>query len=418
MKDIEFSAAEGARRFERGQFAIADILCRGALAKNPQDADAWSVLARIAAAVGEADAAQRYAAEALRLNPVAPVNLEPAARLAPSAPVPRADQERLLLIKAWGNGFCSDLDHTLGHLLLAEITGRTPVIHWGANSLFGRTPEEDAFREFFEPVSPLGIRDLIGKGHDFFPPKWNDASLLEENKSKLEGDWSRLPGIAFFNRPERVVVADYHVGVATLVPWIRPGHPLHGAGVEAATRWLTSKYLKLRPEIQRDIDTFADARFTTRPVIAVHIRGSDKEKEDHQLAQKIAVVPQAVQQFAARSWNYSVFLLTDSEPVRRRFQQTYPANLITTECTRTDTQVGLHYQGFPDRVRLGVEVVRDAWLAARCDFFVGNGSSNVSCLVHHLKEWPKGASLLLGPAMTSFANPYLYLSREEAKEFA
>lgn len=44
---------------------------------------------------------------------------------------------RYLLIKSWGFGFYSDVIAVLGSLLLAEITHRTPVVHWGKNSLFG-----------------------------------------------------------------------------------------------------------------------------------------------------------------------------------------------------------------------------------------------------------------------------------------
>jgi len=46
--------------------------------------------------------------------------------------------EKFLLIKAWGYGFWSDVSHVLGQLLVAELTGRTPIVHWGQNSLFGK----------------------------------------------------------------------------------------------------------------------------------------------------------------------------------------------------------------------------------------------------------------------------------------
>jgi hypothetical protein len=114
---------------------------------------------------------------------------------------------------------------------------------------------------------------------------------------------------------------------------------------------------------------------------------------------------------------WSVFLLTDSEPVRARFAGEFAPNLVTTDCTRTETQTGLHLQGLPDRVKLGREVARDAWLAARCDRFVGMGSSNVSCLIYHLREWPQGSTIMLGPLMTHLANPYLYMNHDQLARY-
>ena len=47
------------------------------------------------------------------------------------------DKSKYLLIKAWGFGFFSDVNHIIGQLLIAELTGRIPIVYWGKNSLFG-----------------------------------------------------------------------------------------------------------------------------------------------------------------------------------------------------------------------------------------------------------------------------------------
>ncbi|MCR2600326.1 hypothetical protein NSP09_24715, partial [Salmonella enterica] len=57
---------------------------------------------------------------------------------------------RYLVIKSWGFGFWSDVSQVLGSLLLAEITGRTPVTHWGRNSLFNDGSNRDSFALYFE----------------------------------------------------------------------------------------------------------------------------------------------------------------------------------------------------------------------------------------------------------------------------
>ena len=49
----------------------------------------------------------------------------------------------------------------------------------------------------------------------------------------------------------------------------------------------------------------------------------------------------------------------------------------------------MHYAGHDGR-KLGEEVVMEAFLAARCDAFLGNGASNVSTAIRHLKDWAPG----------------------------
>ncbi len=414
MEDLDFTAAEAQRFYDAGNRAVADVLCRGALAKNPRDQSAATLLAKVAEGFGETAAASRILASAGIPAPAAPTAL-PASWGGVFAP-----EQKFLLIKAWGNGFFSDLDYTLGLLLLAEMTGRTPVIHWGRNSLFSVDREQDAWREYFEPVSPLSIDDLTGKGYDIWPPKWNEGNLRVENLNKLDGPYSRLSGLHALNRPERIVVADFFTGVPTLTPWLRPDHPLFGRSSTEAYRYLIAKYLRVRTDLRASIDRFANERMApspTAPLIAAHIRASDKLKEDPQLDQKIAVYPGLIEQFASRAPGSRVFLMTDSSKIRDDYAARYGARLITTECTRTQTQVGLHYQKHDDRRKLGVEVLTDAFLAARCDYFVGLGSSNVTCFIYHLKPWSHHNCVLIGPLMTHMMNPFLYMTHEQLDRF-
>ena len=102
----------------------------------------------------------------------------------------QAGRDKFLLIKAWGFGFWSDMDHVLGGLLLAEITGRMPVVHWGRNSLFSDDPARNAFDEFFEPVSAMRIDDLIRADFTYFPPKWSARSTRAIRPGFLT--WSSL----------------------------------------------------------------------------------------------------------------------------------------------------------------------------------------------------------------------------------
>jgi protein O-GlcNAc transferase len=385
--DLQNTIEEARSFFEVGSVAVADIICREILKQEPENREAQEIV--------------RGIAELLTVTAG-----------------PMADgHERFVVIKAWGAGFFSDVDHTLSALLLAEMSGRTPVVHWGTISLFGGSQQHDAFCDFFEPVSKVAAAELVGRKLDYFPPKWNDQNLLQDQVQRYNGEWSRLSAIHLLGRPERVIVADYHTGIAALAPWIPEGHPLHGKSVEELYRFIIGKYLRPRPDIMDEIDAFAAAKFKVRPVIAAHARGSDKLIEDPQLKAKLALYPKLVGQLAGGKWFAPVFLLTDSLPVRDELAQRLGPRLITTDSLRTATPKGLHLQGIEDKRRLGVEVLKDAWLAARCDKFVGLGSSNVSCMIYHLKEWPKDSCIIIGPLMTHLANPYLYMKYDQLERY-
>jgi len=60
-----------------------------------------------------------------------------------------------------------------------------PVTHWGRNSLFGDGSNRDAFELYFKPVSNVRIQDIARiNGATFFPPKWNQANLMEADVAK------------------------------------------------------------------------------------------------------------------------------------------------------------------------------------------------------------------------------------------
>ena len=71
-----------------------------------------------------------------------------------------------------------------------------------------------------------------------------------------------------------------------------------------------------------------------------------------------------------------------------------------TDSQRTTGDVGIHYSSASSigRTRLGYEVMRDTYLALRCDKFLGNGRSNLSAIVEVSKRWDSGACRLLVPS--------------------
>jgi protein O-GlcNAc transferase len=389
-----------AAHISKGNLALADFICRDVLAAYPGHAIALNLIGAIAAQLGLYDHAIAHFEMALAGTPPfvpAKDNLEKIKTAQARAPRPHATTSpRFLLIKAWGFGFWSDVSHVLGCLLLAEITGRIPVTHWGRNSLFRDGSAQDAFRLYFEPLSTFTLDTVLAGGAtSFFPTKWSLANLHEENITKWQGEGSRMGGLHFLNRPETVAVSDFYVGVVDLLPWIPPIHKLRGKSLEEVYHYLVTTHLKPKGFISAQVEELDRRYIHGKPTIAVHVRGSDKRIEVANLDQVNKLYFDAIDR-EDPSWQ--ILLLTDDTRCIEVFQQRYGDRIAVTDSIRTDNDLGIHYVPSVDRVRLGIEVMRDTYLALRCTKFIGNGRSNVSAMVALLKRWDPGACVLLVPS--------------------
>ena len=150
---VEDAIGVAAAHIKKGNFVLADFICRDILAVAPGHAVALNLIGAIAAQLGLYDIAITHFEMALAgARPFLPAKDNLAKIRIAQARAPRSHvrtSPQFLLIKAWGFGFWSDVSHVLGCLLLAEITGRTPVTYWGRNSLFRDGSGQDAFRLYF-----------------------------------------------------------------------------------------------------------------------------------------------------------------------------------------------------------------------------------------------------------------------------
>ncbi|MFY9314689.1 MAG: O-fucosyltransferase family protein [Burkholderiales bacterium] len=344
------------------------------------------------------DIAELLARNALQLDPGnarARRLLEELARTL-QRPAAASSGARYLLVREWSQGFWSDVDHVLGMCLLAEISHRTPIAWWGAQSRFSGDAAGNAWDRFFEPVSGATLRELDAPELRRFPAKWDDASLAGPIRQRWTGDGSRLASIELLDRDEEVVVSDFHSNLNAILPWLPASHALAGAPLPEAYRALVRKYLRPRPPIAAEVERFAAAHFGGGPLVAVHVRGSDKIEEVSDLEATLRAYFEPLDEKLRAHSDARIFLLTDDERVRAFYGERYGGRVLATPCTRATSNVGVHYLAGRDPVRTGVEVMVDAYLAARCGAFIGLGYSNVSLYVSYLKAWPPGACVLLG----------------------
>jgi len=377
--------------FLQGNLQKADLLCRRELQDVADSLPALLLLARIAEHLGLHDHAQDYLTQAKASDPTVEIQSIPASY----GSLPALDTRRYLLIKAWGYGFCSDIDHVYGALLLAEITGRVPVVKWGTNSLFRSPDVENAFESFFEPVSFLTWDDLQAPDLSYFPAKWNSTNITLPELKRWSREGSRQSGIYLLNRPENVVVSDYYIKVNDLMPWIPAGHPFRQMSRNEIYRKLNEKYFKLRPHLANRIERIWQEKMAHTNWLAVHVRGTDKVFEVSNLNEVNKAYLDHIDRILNVNPEVSIFLMTDSKQIEQEFKAKFSDRLLTMDFYRGGGTTGIHLEGNP-RTELGEQVIIDTYLASRCDLFLGNGGSNVSTSVRHLRHWVHGTYFLIG----------------------
>ena len=403
-----------------GQITYAEMLLRLLLRESPNNPSAFFLLGEIAMQLSQPSFAAQYFQKAIKLAPEwelprqqLPQAKKQARRNKPK-PRPRANKavkadevRRFLLIKAWGHGFWSDVGHVVGQLLVAELTNRTPVVHWGDNSLFSSGNGENAFGDFFEDVSDFKLEDLQRANFGFFPPKWNHQNLAIPELNKMEGQDSRISGLHFLTREEPVIISDFYTSVLELTPWIPPSSPLFGLDVDQIYSYLFDKYIRPNEKIRNKVDEFYDKNLIGCNYISVHIRGSDKIGESTNLHETNgSKYKPIIDKLLAEGDIDKIFIMTDDTRWLENFTKTYGDKCVYTAAHRVSGDTGVHFSAETDGSELGSEIMIDTYLALRGNKFVGNGRSNPSLMIKYLKKWNDGDYHLIGK---SFLHLYDHL---------
>lgn len=312
------------------------------------------------------------------------------------------DNKRFLLIKSSRAGFWSDMHNVWSKLLLAEITNRCPYVFWGEFSRYSVGQNCNSFEQYFLPVSNCSADDLVSDKYTYDSPAYTFSNIFHEEEYKWECEVRDIP--SFINSNANVLVSRTHnCGLYEVLPWVKEGHPVYGLWGDDVFRYINNKYIKLQPDIEQEIDEFYYANhMDSGPVVAVHIRSGDRHQDVPHLDEINADFPQEINNYLKDNPSARIFLLTESESVIEEYKRMYGDILIYTDCNRKVID-GLYpvLQVFPDRRRKGIEIIKDSYLACKCDHFIGNGYSNVSIAIARLKKWENDRIKLLWKPMPS-----------------
>lgn len=218
----------------------------------------------------------------------------------------------------------------------AEANTLTPVIDFQSVHPMNRraSPLSDAWTGYFEPVSAVPIGDALAD-----------------------------PEVVIYSSPRGTQF------------------PVHEYSQVAEYRETFGKYIRLNSMMTDYVALWASFLDERGAALGVHARGTDMRTAKSHLAppenhQLFRMVDTALE----RGSFDSLFIASEDERSLSGFVKRYGSRVVTTDSFRTGTSRKLSRMSsnvLEWRFVLGMQVIRDTWLLARCHGLV-SGSSNVS----------------------------------------
>lgn len=309
--------------------------------------------------------------------------------------------KRFHLIKSWGYSIWAEIDHIVSQLLVAELTGRIPVVHWGMDSLYSKSLTTNSFEIFFEPISKYTSSDVVKPSFSYFPSTWNSHNVLAEDPDKLK--WKNRELSKMMESQADVTVSDVYYHVSSIIPWIKKDHHVYGKTPHQVYRYLFDKYIQFQPDVIKKAQQFIQSHSHFRdekPILGVHIRANA-------IVNEIGQVYNLNHYYHPNIWNFMhnfqcrhLFLITDSHQLAKEFKKLYGIydTLILSDSKKSFFKGRVHpnRSNYPNQRHKDMELVqdtydilKDTYLALQCDYFIGNGYSSLSNTVLRMKDWPE-----------------------------
>jgi len=284
-------------------------------------------------------------------------------------------------------------------LLAAELTNRIPVVYWGMESLYSESITTNAYELFFEPVSNFSVHEIVRPEYSFYPTVWNSENILAEDSDRYKMEGRDLKSL--MKSEANIVVSDIYYPLSSILAWTNRAHWSFGKTPYQVYRYLYDKYLKLKPEVKREIKKYINTTPNFRdekPILGIHCRSNAIVNEVAQLYDLNELYKPYIWHFIERYNIRHIFLITDSRKILKDYRKLYDKNgmLLYTDSKKRPLKerIPTFLQDYPNKRHKGVElvkdtieVIKDTYLAAQCDFFIGNGYSSLSNTVLRLKDW-------------------------------
>lgn len=298
----------------------------------------------------------------------------------------------VLLIKGKG-GFGNRILAAATGIVLAELTGRQPVIDW-RDGIF--LPEgENLYPRLFDAPEAADPA-LFDHRTDVAPPIWS-GRLGETARQLIDSDLAGRHSSPFVYRrlsldlarpaaPERLgVFFSYLPKLARLRAGMARDPRFRGRPADEVLRDVLARHFTPNARVRGEVDRLFAGR--PRPVIGVHIRHTDMQVP-------IAPFERAVASLRRRMPGSTLFLATDSGAVQDRIRSQFDGVMVIDKAVASGAE-GLHRpdhraagEAFADPLREAENALIDLWALSRCDWLIHAGRSTFSVLAALLGPIP------------------------------
>lgn len=139
---------------------------------------------------------------------------------------------------------------------------------------------------------------------------------------------------------------------------------------------IVEKYIHPKPHIQKIVDDFVAAKFTSDVIIGVHYRGTDKFTEARRAAyeEMTGHINQVISEY--NSNNFHIFVATDEQAFLEYVQNLYPGRILSYNSIRSTSGSPVHLSS-PENYKKGEDAIVDCLLLSKCNHLIKT-SSNLS----------------------------------------
>lgn len=160
-----------------------------------------------------------------------------------------------------------------------------------------------------------------------------------------------------------------------------------------AAFYLIQKYVKIKPDIEKEVQTFVRQNFLNNFVIGVHHRGTDKVVESPLVSYEATV--QFLNIMISTLSNEQkaklrIYVATDDQHFLNYLASLYPSIVIYGNFVRSSDGTPLHYGATPyyaTNYQKGKEALLDCLLLSRCQILIRPASSCLSRVSHFFNPY-------------------------------
>lgn len=235
-----------------------------------------------------------------------------------------------------GSGFFSNVFHVLGHLIIADSLGMTPVV------------DMENIKTYYNEADPInGTRNAW----EYYFRQPGDISLGAVYRSK---------NVVFCTGK---FIDSIYENIET------PGR-------------IVRKYLHIQSHIQKFCDDFVSEFFSGKSVLGIHFRGQEqKHAEHHPTPARPEQIIERTRMLLDRFPIDRIFIVSEEQDYVDLIKRQFGDMVVSTCAFRTYDINAYHIRPYPGKehmYNLGLDVLRDTLILSRSDYLLALGNDGMA----------------------------------------